>query len=49
VKQELSILSLFKSRPTITERELNPHSVPAHIFRIRREARAEHDFDYYMQ
>jgi starch synthase (maltosyl-transferring) len=28
--------------------ELNPHSVPAHIFLIRRKVRAEHDFDYYM-
>jgi starch synthase (maltosyl-transferring) len=28
--------------------ELNPHSVPAHIFRIRRRVRTEKDFDYYM-
>jgi starch synthase (maltosyl-transferring) len=28
--------------------ELNPHSAPAHIFRIRRRVRTEKDFDYYM-
>jgi len=28
--------------------ELNPHSVPAHIFRVRRQLRTERDFDYYM-
>jgi starch synthase (maltosyl-transferring) len=28
--------------------ELNPHIVPAHIFRLRRRIRSEHDFDYYM-
>ncbi len=28
--------------------ELNPHVVPAHIFRVRRRVRTEHDFDYYM-
>ena len=28
--------------------ELDPHSVPAHIFRIRRRVRSEKDFDYYM-
>jgi starch synthase (maltosyl-transferring) len=28
--------------------ELNPHVVPAHIFRIRRRVRSEHDFDYFM-
>ena len=28
--------------------ELNPHSVPAHIFRLRRRVRSERDFDYYM-
>jgi starch synthase (maltosyl-transferring) len=28
--------------------ELNPHDVPAHIFRVRRRVRTEHDFDYYM-
>ncbi|MCJ8501961.1 alpha-1,4-glucan--maltose-1-phosphate maltosyltransferase [Desulfatitalea alkaliphila] len=27
---------------------LDPRSVPAHIFRIRRKVRTEHDFDYYM-
>jgi starch synthase (maltosyl-transferring) len=27
--------------------ELNPHVLPAHIFRIRRRMRSEHDFDYY--
>ena len=28
--------------------ELNPQSVPAHIFRIRRRLRAETDFDYFL-
>jgi len=28
--------------------ELNPHIVPAHVFRLRRRIRSEHDFDYYM-
>jgi starch synthase (maltosyl-transferring) len=27
--------------------ELNPQSVPAHIFRLRRRIRTERDFDYY--
>jgi starch synthase (maltosyl-transferring) len=28
--------------------ELNPQSVPAHIFRVNRRVRTEHDFDYYL-
>ena len=28
--------------------ELNPHVAPAHIFRIERRARSEHNFDYYI-
>lgn len=28
--------------------QLNPHSVPAHIFNLRRHVRTEHDFDYYV-
>jgi starch synthase (maltosyl-transferring) len=28
--------------------ELNPHVVPAHIFRLRRHVRREQDFDYFM-
>jgi starch synthase (maltosyl-transferring) len=28
--------------------ELNPQTVPAHIFVIRRKVRTEHDFDYYL-
>ncbi len=28
--------------------ELNPQVVPAHIFRLRRRIRTEHDFDYFM-
>lgn len=28
--------------------ELNPHSVPAHIFRLRRRVRREQDFDYFL-
>ncbi len=28
--------------------ELNPHVVPAHIFRVRHRIRTERDFDYYM-
>ena len=28
--------------------ELNPKTVPAHIFVIRRKIRTEHDFDYYL-
>ncbi len=27
--------------------ELDPYVVPAHIFRVRRQVRTEHDFDYY--
>ena len=27
--------------------ELNPHVLPAHIFRVRRHVRSEHDFDYF--
>lgn len=28
--------------------ELNPHKLPAHIFRVRRRVRTERDFDYFM-
>jgi starch synthase (maltosyl-transferring) len=28
--------------------QLNPHAVPAHIFRLRHRLRTERDFDYYM-
>ncbi|HEX9013958.1 MAG TPA: alpha-1,4-glucan--maltose-1-phosphate maltosyltransferase, partial [Anaerolineaceae bacterium] len=28
--------------------ELNPHTIPGHIFVIRRKVRTEHDFDYYL-
>jgi starch synthase (maltosyl-transferring) len=28
--------------------ELNPHSVPAHVFRVRHRIRREQDFDYFM-
>jgi len=28
--------------------ELNPHSSPAHVFRLRRRIKTEQDFDYYM-
>ncbi len=28
--------------------QLNPHVVPAHIFRIRRKVRSERDFEYYL-
>jgi starch synthase (maltosyl-transferring) len=28
--------------------EINPHSVPAHLFLVRRTLRSEHDFDYFM-
>jgi starch synthase (maltosyl-transferring) len=28
--------------------ELDPVSSPAHIFRIRRQARSERDFEYYL-
>jgi starch synthase (maltosyl-transferring) len=28
--------------------ELDPQTVPAHIFVIRRRVRTEHDFDYYL-
>ena len=27
--------------------EINPHSAPAHIFRIHRRIHTERDFDYY--
>ena len=29
--------------------EINPHSTPAHIFRVHRRLRREHDFDYYVK
>jgi len=28
--------------------ELDPHVMPAHIFRVRRKVRTEHDFDYFL-
>lgn len=28
--------------------QLNPHNLPAHILRIRRRVRSEHDFEYFM-
>jgi starch synthase (maltosyl-transferring) len=28
--------------------ELDPQTVPAHVFRLRRKVRTEHDFDYYL-
>jgi starch synthase (maltosyl-transferring) len=28
--------------------ELDPQTLPAHVFRIRRKVRTEHDFDYYL-
>jgi starch synthase (maltosyl-transferring) len=28
--------------------ELNPHIVPAHVFRVRRRVRSEEDFEYYL-
>lgn len=28
--------------------EVDPHSIPAHIFRLRHRVRTEHDFDYFM-
>ena len=28
--------------------QIDPHSVPAHVFVIRRHLRTEHDFDYFM-
>jgi starch synthase (maltosyl-transferring) len=28
--------------------ELNPHVVPAHIFRVRHRLRSERDFEYYL-
>jgi starch synthase (maltosyl-transferring) len=28
--------------------QLNPHVVPAHIFRIRRKVRSERDFEYFL-
>jgi starch synthase (maltosyl-transferring) len=28
--------------------QLNPHFVPAHIFRVRRQVRSERDFDYFL-
>jgi len=27
---------------------LDPHVVPAHVFRVRQHVRTEHDFDYFM-
>jgi starch synthase (maltosyl-transferring) len=28
--------------------QLNPHVMPAHLFRVRRHARSEHDFEYFV-
>lgn len=28
--------------------QLDPHSQPVHVFRVRRHVRSEHDFDYYL-
>lgn len=28
--------------------EINPHIVPAHIFKVRRKVRTEHDFEYFL-
>jgi starch synthase (maltosyl-transferring) len=28
--------------------QINPHAVPAHIFRIRRRVRTERDFEYFL-
>ena len=28
--------------------ELDPHALPAHVFRIRRRVRTERDFDYFL-
>ncbi|HTV43013.1 MAG TPA: hypothetical protein VMF08_20785 [Candidatus Sulfotelmatobacter sp.] len=28
--------------------ELNPHRLPAHVLRLRRYIRTEHDFDYFL-
>jgi starch synthase (maltosyl-transferring) len=28
--------------------ELNPHVMPAHIFRVRSKVRSEQDFEYYL-
>jgi starch synthase (maltosyl-transferring) len=28
--------------------ELDPHAIPAHIFRVQRRMKREDDFDYYM-
>ena len=28
--------------------ELDPHVMPAHIFRVRRKVRTEHDFEYFL-
>jgi starch synthase (maltosyl-transferring) len=27
---------------------LDPHSMPAHVFKLRRHVRSEHDFDYFL-
>ena len=28
--------------------ELDPHVMPAHVFRVRRKVRSEHDFEYFL-
>jgi starch synthase (maltosyl-transferring) len=28
--------------------QLDPHYAPAHVFRLRRRVRTEHDFDYFL-
>jgi starch synthase (maltosyl-transferring) len=35
-------------RPGWHQVDLDPHGVPARIFRVRRRVRTEHDFDYFM-
>jgi starch synthase (maltosyl-transferring) len=38
----------YRWRPGRNFVQLDPHLMPAHIFRVRRHARNEHDFEYFV-
>jgi starch synthase (maltosyl-transferring) len=38
----------YRWRPGRNFVQLDPHVMPAHIFRIRRHVRSEHDFEYFV-
>lgn len=45
--QDLLTNAYYRWEGTRNYIEINPHSAPAHIFRVHRRLRTEHDFDYY--